>query len=84
MGKVKDYSKILKRPYLDARDVQNVLEIPYSEAIGIIKIAKKRDIKNGIPTNFRVKASINSIIEVIDINENVFFEKLKKYCSNTK
>jgi hypothetical protein len=84
MGKVKDYLKILKRPYLDARDVQNVLEISYSEAIGIIKIAKRRDMKNDIPTNFRVKASIDSIIEVIDIDENVFLEKLKKYCSNTK
>ncbi len=80
MGKVKDYSKILKRPYLDARDVQNVFDISYSEAIGIIKVAQRRDMKNDIPKNFRIKASIASIVEVMDVDENVFLEKLKDYC----
>ena len=79
MSKVKDYSKILKRPYLDARDVQNVFDISYSEAIGIIKVAQRRDLKNDIPKNFRIKASIESIIEVMDVDENTFLEKLKNY-----
>lgn len=84
MGKIKDYKKILKRPYLDARDVQNVLKISYNEAIGIIKIAQRRDLKNNIPKNFRVKASIESISEVMEMDERVFLEKIKKYCDEEK
>lgn len=84
MGKIKDYTKILKRPYLDARDVQNVLKISYNEAIGIIKIAQRRDLKNDIPKNFRVKASIESISKVMEMDECVFLEKIKKYCDEGK